>query len=257
MWYSFFSYFRYLFRSKTKYSVHSPFVFDFITKGIGVAIPKQMTLALNSYRRALDKDSRFIKITDFGAGSKVFKSNIRPVKKIAKYAGISKTKSVLLQKIVNYYKPIKILELGTSLGIASAAMQIANQKAIITSIEGCPETAKTAKYYLNKQRLNSIDIKIGKFSDSIPDIINDCLFDMIYFDGNHQKEATIDYFKMCLQSIHNDSFFIFDDIHWSKEMEEAWGYIYQHPKVSVSIDLFYLGLVFFRKEQTKQHFILR
>ena len=80
---------------------------------------------------------------------------------------------------------------------------------------------------------------------------------MIYFDGNHQKEATLQYFNQLLKTAHNDSVFIFDDIHWSKEMTEAWETIKNHPKVTVTIDTFFWGFVFFRKEQVKEHFIVR
>ena len=80
---------------------------------------------------------------------------------------------------------------------------------------------------------------------------------MVYFDGNHQKAATLEYFQHCLQFVNNESFFIFDDIHWSKEMESAWEEIKKHPKVKVTIDTFQWGIVFFRKEQEKEHFIIR
>ena len=62
---------------------------------------------------------------------------------------------------------------------------------------------------------------------------------------------------MCLESIHNNSIFIFDDINWSIEMQETWAIIKEHPKVTVSIDTYFWGIVFFRKEQEKQHFIIR
>jgi hypothetical protein len=80
---------------------------------------------------------------------------------------------------------------------------------------------------------------------------------LIYFDGNHSKKATLNYFELLLPTICNDSVWIFDDIHWSNEMEEAWETIKKHPKVTVTIDTFQWGLVFFRKEQEKEHFVIR
>jgi len=257
MWYSLFAFFNYFFKSKTKYSVHSPFVFSFITKSIGKALPKSLTNNLNDYRSDLLLSKEVIEVTDYGAGSKIFKSNFREVRKIAKYAGISRAKAKLLQQIVYYFKPKTIVELGTSLGIATAAMQIANPQSKIISIEGCPKTAEKAKQNLSKHKLDNIEVIEGEFSKVLPSILQDNQFDFFYFDGNHQKQATIDYFLICLDAIHNDSIFVFDDIHWSKEMEEAWSFIIKHQKVSVSIDLFHLGLVFFRKEQPKQDFVLR
>ncbi len=99
---------------------------------------------------------------------------------------------------------------------------------------------------------------IGKFEDVIPEVLGQLEHvDFVYFDGNHQKEATLNYFEMCLQKVANDSVFVFDDIHWSKGMEEAWEEICRHSSVTVSMDLFHVGIVFFRKECQKQHFIVK
>ena len=65
------------------------------------------------------------------------------------------------------------------------------------------------------------------------------------------------YFEKCLQHIHPDTVFIFDDIHWSAGMEEAWSLIRRHPKVKVCIDLYLMGIVFFKEELSKENFTLR
>jgi predicted O-methyltransferase YrrM len=251
------SYLTFLLESKTKYGIHSPFVYDFVTKGLEVKVSKEVEETLRLYREALLSSPESISVTDFGAGSKVFKSNKRQISKIAKYAGISSKKAKLLQRIVCYLKPHTILEMGTSVGIGAAAMaSVANQASII-SLEGCPETAGVAKRFLKKQYLDKVQITVGEFSKTLPETLQSTNFDLIYFDGNHQEQPTMTYFEMALEHIHNESVFIFDDIHWSKGMEAAWGRIKKNNKVSVTIDLFHMGLVFFRKEQVKQDFIIR
>jgi predicted O-methyltransferase YrrM len=82
-------------------------------------------------------------------------------------------------------------------------------------------------------------------------------YQLIYFDGNHSKEATLQYFNLLLPTITNETVWIFDDIHWSTDMTEAWETIKKHPKVKVTIDTFQWGLVFFRSEQEKEHFTIR
>jgi predicted O-methyltransferase YrrM len=91
----------------------------------------------------------------------------------------------------------------------------------------------------------------------LPEIIEKTNFNFIYFDGNHQKEATLNYFNMCLQTVDTNAVFIFDDIYWNKEMHETWEIIKQHPKVTVTINTYFWGIVFFRNEQLKQHFTIR
>ena len=257
MWQQIFAYIKYLFLSKSKYGIHSPFVYDFITKALEVPQPLANINNFNSFRNDILADTSVIQVTDFGSGSKVFNSNKRKISAIAKHAGINKKKAKLLQKIACYFKPNKILELGTSLGISTAAMSIAAPYSKIISLEGCPKTAAKANVYFKKHQLQNITIKVGEFSTTLPKVYHKNTFDIIYFDGNHQKEATLNYFENCLQSIHNNTLCIFDDIHWSKGMEEAWDMIKNHPKTKISIDLYDIGLIFFRKEQVKQHFVLK
>ncbi len=253
------SYLKFLFSSSNQHGIHSPFVYDLATKCFCVSSKNidNQSAKIKSFRDSLLKNTQTIEVTDFGAGSKVFKSNKREVAAIAKNAGISQKRAILLIKLVQYYKPKNILEIGTSLGIGTACLSLGNPDAKITTIEGCPETAKVANEYFNKFNFNNIKIEIGDFNETLPKAINNRKYDLIYFDGNHQKEATINYFKQCLHAIHNETIFIFDDIHWSKGMEEAWKHIKNHKKITVSIDTFQWGIVFFRKEQVKEHFIIR
>ncbi len=198
-----------------------------------------------------------ITITDFGAGSKVFKNNKRKISAIAKNVGISKKRSELLYQITQYFELEQVLEIGTSLGIATASLALANQNSKIITLEGCKETAKIAQNQFNKFGFKNINIKIGDFKDTLSKAVENKKYDLIYFDGNHQEKATINYFEQCLTTIHNESIFIFDDIHWSEGMEKAWNYIKNHKKVTVSIDTYQWGIVFFRKEQPKEHFTIR
>lgn len=252
------AYIKFLFRSTNQHGVHSPFVYNLLTKCLYVKDKKPSYDSIRKYLRAVQHDPQIIKVTDFGAGSKVFKSNNRKVGEIAKNAGISLRRAILLNKLVSYFQFNSGLELGTSVGISSAAIAT-NNPIQLTSLEGCPETAKVAQNYFKKFGLNTIKLKVGEFDESLKAIINEesSSFDLIYFDGNHQKTPTLDYFKLLLPLAHNDSVFIFDDIHWSKEMEEAWEVIKSHPKVRVSIDSYFWGLIFFRAEQEKEHFTLR
>ena len=106
--------------------------------------------------------------------------------------------------------------------------------------------------------LQNIEQHVGNFDDVLPKILSEKeKIDFVFFDGNHRKEPTLNYFRQCLDKVHEGSVFIFDDIYWSLEMKEAWSEIKMNEQVTVTLDLFYLGIVFFRKEQVKQHFIIR
>ncbi len=256
------SYLKFLWHSKNEHAVHSPFVFNLITKCFYDKKSKPQYAVLKEYRNSLLANKNTIEVTDFGAGSKVFKSNTRQINKIAKTAGISPKRAELLFRITNYFKPKNILEIGTSLGLATSALALGSRsvgtKANIITLEGCPNTANQCQLQLQKFNINTIDLVVTEFTS----YLNNCQLktdhcQLIYFDGNHSKTATLEYFELLLPTITNDSVWIFDDIHWSPDMEEAWEIIKKHPKVTVTIDTFQWGLIFFRQEQPKEHFVIR
>ncbi len=252
------SYLNFLWNSKNQHGVHSPFVFDLVTKCFYDKNNYPEYKSLNEYRKFLLNSKSSIEVTDFGAGSRVFKSNTRAINQIAKTAGISPKRAQLLFRIVNYFQPETILEIGTSLGLATSALSLGNSNAKITSLEGCAKTSDVAKILLQKFGFFNTKIETTEFSFYLKnDWIKTQSNSLIYFDGNHSKKATLEYFELLLPTITNDSVWIFDDIHWSKDMEEAWEIIKNHPKVKVTIDTFQWGIIFFRAEQEKEHFIIR
>jgi predicted O-methyltransferase YrrM len=252
------SYLQFLWNSKNQHGVHSPFVYSLVTKCFYDTKSKPDYSTLKNYRKSLLENKSYIQVTDFGSGSKVFTSNKRQIAKIAKTAGISSKRAKLLYRITNYFQPETILEIGTSLGLATSALALGNPKAKIITLEGCPNTAKTAQNQLRGFGLTNVKSVVTEFKSYFDNyqlsIIN---YQLIYFDGNHSKAATLDYFDLLLPTITNDTVWIFDDIHWSTEMENAWEIIKKHPKVTVTIDTFQWGLVFFRREQPKEHFVIR
>jgi predicted O-methyltransferase YrrM len=263
------SYLQFLWHSKNEHAVHSPFVFSLITKCFYDSKHKTEYSVLKEYRDSLLLNKNTITVTDFGAGSKVFKSDVRKIAKVAKTAGISAKRAELLYRVTHYFQPESILEIGTSLGLATSSLSLGNPSAEITTLEGCPATMVIAKTQFQKFGLSNVNSVVTEFNSYLkkrkssqntsaehnklyPDH-----FSLIYFDGNHSKKATLEYFELLLSTITNETVWIFDDIHWSSDMEQVWKIIKNHPKVTVTIDTFQWGLVFFRYEQEKEHFIIR
>lgn len=212
---------------------------------------------INSLRDHLEKDKRTIQITDYGAGSKHQDANTRVVGQIARYAGISRRYGTLLFDLLSYYKPKTIIELGTSVGLSSMYMAKACPTATIISHEGCAQTAAIAVENFKKLKIDHINLVLGKFEDTLKDSLEKYKApDWIYLDGNHRKVPTLAYFDLCLKYIDGEAILVFDDIHWSKEMEEAWEKIKSHEAVVRSVDLFKWGLVFIGKEKAKEDIVL-
>ncbi|NVN94708.1 MAG: class I SAM-dependent methyltransferase [Bacteroidetes bacterium] len=251
-------YFKYRITANSKHDIHSPFVFQLLTKVINNKSVLSVFKEVENLRSLLLKDKTEIRIEDFGAGSLKNKTKIKTVAKIARNAAKQPKYAQLLYRLVKHFQPVNLLELGTSLGISTAYMSKASSTNKITTIEGSENIANIAIDNFNRLNISNIQVITGNFDVQLPVLLeHTSTFDFVFFDGNHRKQPTLSYFEACLQHKHNDSIFVFDDIHWSLEMEEVWELIKQSPEVTVTIDLFFIGLVFFRKESTKEHFTIR
>lgn len=250
-------YIKYLTNSCNQHGVHSPFVYDFITKCLYKKPLEDDMVFFDKYKYNLKVSSDIIDVEEFGAGSRVFKSNIRKVSQVVKVAGVKRKYGLLLMRMMSYFEVKTCLEIGTSLGLATFCLHVKEPQMSLTTLEGCKNTLNVAKKQFDRFGLKNINAVLGDFKKTLPEVVENNTYDVVYFDGNHTKKATLEYFNQCLVSKHNDSIFIFDDIYWSEEMCEAWESIKNHPEVSVTIDIFQWGIVFFRKEQRKEHFTIR
>ena len=251
-------YFAYSLKACNEHSIHSPFLFDFYIKAVkNKSFPEEF-LPIEKIRRSLLKSDKSIRIQDFGAGSLADASKIRKIKDILKSAEKPLRLRKLLFHTIQYFKPSVILDIGTSFGITTMAQAAAVPHSKVYTFEGCRETASIAKTNFSTVGSKNIELIEGNFDDTLKSQV-DVLpsIDYVFFDGNHRLEPTLKYFDICLKKAHNDTIFIFDDIYWSEKMEEAWRAIKNHSAVTLSLDFFFLGIVFFKRELSKEHFILK
>jgi len=254
------AYIKYLLRSGNEHSIHSPFLFELYNNVIAVRKDDNPAYApIRALRRELLRSDERIEILDLGAGSRVNKSNLRKIRTIAKNAEKPAKFGRLFYRLIQRFQPATILELGTSLGLTTLYMSKAKPDARLITFEGCPQTAGKAQQHFDRQGADNIEIVLGNIDETLPKRLAalDRPIDFAYFDANHRYEPTVRYFEQCLPHARNGSLFIFDDIYWSDEMTKAWEHIKAHPQVTVTVDLFWIGLVFFRSGQAKEDFTLR
>lgn len=241
------------------HGMHSPFVFEFITKVLNDKTNYEAYTTVEALRKKLLHNETVLTIEDMGAGSATGETKQRKVSSIAKHAAKPKKFGQLLHRMVKYYQLQTILELGTSLGITTSYLSLAKNDAQIITMEGATEIAATANENFKRLHLQNIKLVEGNFDYTLSAVLyKQPKFDFVFIDGNHRQEPTEKYFQMLLPKLHNDSIIVFDDIHWSKEMEAAWKNIQDHPAVRCTIDLFFIGIVILRQEfKEKQHFTIR
>jgi predicted O-methyltransferase YrrM len=252
-------YLRYHFAKKGKHGIHSPFVYDLIINVLEDKKDYPEYNILDKARKNLLHNHDTIETVDFGAeaGNKEFITYRSSVRKLTKLRAQSVAELRIMFRLVKYFKPRNILEFGTSTGLSTIALALANPTSKIISMEGCASVASVAENQFQKYHLHNIDLVIGNFNNTLTDVLEKVeQLDFVFFDGNHRKIPTIDYFNHCLTKAGQKSVFIIDDIHWSDEMEEAWTEIIADQSVTLSIDLFHFGMIFFDKGFSKQHFVI-
>lgn len=246
-----FKYLRYFLSSKGRHGVHSPLVYQFITQVLNSNEDSKYPLA-EYERKRLQSDTTLIDFVDFGKSGKTYEKKINT---IAKSSLKSKKYAQLLRGIVQHFQPNKVLELGTSLGITTAYLAY-DQSVDITTLEGSERVAQKAEQVWKNLKLYQIQCITGDFDKTLLPVSQQS-FDLIYLDGNHRCEPTLAYFDMLKENSHKKTIFIFDDIHYSKSMEEAWRQIKQQADVTITIDLFFIGLVWIDPSLSKENFVLR
>ncbi len=207
-------------------------------------------------RQRLLHSKEVIETIDFGAGGAGKKN--RNVKDIARKSSVPAKEGRLLFRLVNFMQPRNMVEMGTSLGISTLYQHKACPMAEMITMEGSPGTSTEAGVNFKVMKADSINRVVGDFAETLPVVIKNLKYvDYVFFDGNHRKEATMEYFRQFLPLASDQCVFVFDDIRWSSGMSEAWQEIIQEPRATVTVDLFSVGLVFLNPTQVKQHFTLR
>jgi predicted O-methyltransferase YrrM len=250
---------RHRIKAKSKFDVHSPFVYRIFSDILDNRTDFPEFRPIEKLRMRLLRDPGYIKMSDLGAGAGDIPwcHRIVPVKKVIKKSCVKPAYGRFLFRMARHFRPAVMVELGTSLGMSTAYLAMGNPQGLITTIEGCPETAAFARRDFEFLGLKNVHQLTGSFEEILPGLLQKLgKVDLVFIDGNHRKKPSLQYFHQCLQHIHNDSVLIFDDIHWSGEMEEAWKKIQDHPSVTITIDLFRMGLVFFSEGLSKEDFIL-
>ena len=244
----------YQWRAKTKYYLHSPFVYQFYLNVLEGQDDENLE-SIRALRKELSANHAIVSVTDFGTGA----NSALNISVLESIVAVRPKYGRLLYRLVKYFNPENILELGTSIGLSSAYMALANKHTDITSLEGSPSLIEVAIDNHAALDIQNVGLLQGNFDELLPSFLQDREhLSLVFFDGNHRKQATLNYFNLCLKKATPDSIFIFDDIHWSEEMHEAWSEIKAHPQITLALDLFQFGICFFKKEKlAKEEFILR
>jgi len=250
------NYLLYYLKALDEHSLHSPLVFDLYNHVIKNSTFDTRYRPIENKRSALHKNENLLNVTDLGAGSSLKKEKQRKISSIARKSMAPAKKSQLLHRLIKYYQPDTIIDLGTCLGLNTLYLAL-EQRRVVT-FEGCPTSATEArKNWQEFEFSKDIELIEGNINQTLPAFLaQEDKTDFVFMDANHTYEATIDYFDLLASKAHQDTVIAIDDIHWSKGMEKAWHEIKAREDVFLSLDLFHLGIVLFKPLYLKQHYVL-
>ena len=238
-------------RNTKGHGIHSPYLFQLAQFVIYDKSQYYIFSEIENLRESLKQDDRIIWVEDFGTGQ----SRERKVSEITNQSLKQARYGQMLFKIINFCKAQNVLELGTSLGLTTAYMASCSSNINCVTLEGSTEIAKLAVENLNKLQINNVEVVTGNIDNTLSETLKRFeKLDFVFIDANHRLPAVYKYFEQCVDKIHHQSIIVVDDIYWSKEMEQAWNMIKNHPKVSSTFDLFQFGIVFFNHELNKYHY---
>lgn len=248
----------YLRHARGPHGVHSPFVFELITQ---VLVPERRYYCfdtLEKERRAWLGDRRKIQVLDLGAGSHRLKSDERRICDIARHSLQSPEGCRLIFKLTQHFQAKRFLELGTSLGLTSAYLAQVGSEVSVTTIEGAPALVQEARNLHARLSLDNVNVLEGDFDRVIQTHgLASKAWDVVYIDGNHRGEATLRYASDLWPALAHNGCMVFDDIHWSKDMQEAWQTFVQRQEVTLSLDFFRFGVAFKNQAFSKEHMVLK
>lgn len=250
--------------------IHSPYLFELV---------RFILRDRNAYYCFADIERRrvFLKacndeldVVDFGSqGSKEGKRVRRKVSEIAKNHLERPEVGQLLFRLVNWIgehekRPLEIVELGTSLGVTTAYLASADSRNTVQTYEGSGEVLQVAQGVWRTLRLENIRWIEGDIDQTLLNRDHSLLLysaparvDIAYVDANHTYEATKRYADFLLERLNQKGVLAIDDIHYSEEMERAWQELKLDPRVTSTMDLYHLGLIFVDPHYLKRHYKIR
>ncbi len=241
------SFTRHRFHSRRWDYFHSPYLFQLLTYCCDDSNQLAGFEEIEAVRSALSASQEMIGLQDYGAGhqGKIYRKEIS-ISSIARRSLSTPFQGRFMARLARFHNPQTIVEFGTSLGISAAYLATGSPESEFITIEGDPIVGAKAISVFKTLGIKNIELINETFETTIRSRIQLIdRIDLLFLDGNHQKEALLSYYHTLKKHCHEDTIIIVDDIYWSADMTSAWMEIIREKEITQSVDCFQFGLLFF------------
>lgn len=240
---------RHYLKATTIYQEHSPFFYDLWKEVLNHRAPAEVVDQIKAYRKDLLNDPSQIKNSSIGAGSRR-DTDRSSVAQVTRISSSSLRKCTMLYQLRKHYALDRSIEVGTNLGMATFSLGLARPNARLISLEGNESYIQQARKRLSTHANLNIEIMHGRFDATLNQACKDLgSVDLVFLDGDHTYEATLENFKTLLPFLHERSVVVIDDIWWSEGMLQAFETIRNHTMVTSSLAYRGIGFIFFDKSR--------
>ena len=245
--------------------IHSPYLFEWVRMVMYDSHAYYAWAQIEERREAMLRAPKLIDYVDFGSGANQGTSRKRMVSDIAKTDLEPRLYGELLFRLVNWLghqvreeegRDLNIIELGTSLGITTAYLAMADSRNHVLTFDGCPAVMDMARFNWTKLGIRNITGVVGDIDDTFALHLSDTV-DIAFIDANHTKEAALRYFDAIAAHVSCKSVVILDDIYHNRDMHTAWQTVCERQDVTSTMDLWKMGLVFFDPDYLHKNYKLR
>lgn len=227
-------------RNTKGFGVHSPYLFDYVRNVLMEKKEYYVFKEIEEIRLSLKSNPKTVKIEDLGSG----KNRVETVSGIAKKSLKPRKQAQLLFRVVNHFKFQNILELGTSLGITTLYLANVSKNSKCITLEGIADIAKVASDNFSLLDNQNIELVLGNIDVTLKEQFSKGPFDFVFMDANHRYQPMKKYFQQITEHLADGAIIVIDDIHHSREMELFWKEAILNNKITTSIDIFHMGILF-------------
>ena len=251
--------------------IHSPYLFEWVRMVMSDKHSYYCWDSIEVCRQAMLADDRELEFVDYGSGKQQGGSEKKRVCDIARKSLTKKRYAQMLYRLVNWLgeseiragrvemreeRGLTIVELGTSLGVTTAYLAMPDSRNRVLTFEGCASVAEVAEENWRKLNVKNIQCVVGAIDAAVLSRELSCV-DVAFVDANHTYAGAREYFNVLASMVHEKSVIVVDDIHYSSEMERAWKEICEDERVTSTMDLYQMGLVFFDPHYWHRNYRMR